>query len=94
MITALANHPFVFGLNLKNGTIPTNISRSANTVYAVVLSEQCGKLNKEGLPFYFHSVLRIRIRNRCLFDPWIRDRFFTDLGSQTHIFESLMTVFG
>jgi hypothetical protein len=25
---------------------------------------------------------------RCLFDPWIRDP-----GSQTHIFESLMTIF-
>jgi hypothetical protein len=30
---------------------------------------------------------------RCLFDPWIRDRFFPDPGSQTHIFESLVTIF-
>jgi hypothetical protein len=87
MITALTNHPFVFGLHLKNGTIPTNTSRSANTVYVVVLtSEQCGKLKKEGLPFYFHSVLRIRIRDPVPFDPWIRDRFFPDPGPQTHIF--------
>jgi hypothetical protein len=28
-----------------------------------------------------------------LFDPWIRDRFFPDPGSQTHIFESLVTIF-
>jgi hypothetical protein len=37
---------------------------------------------------------------RCLFDPWIQDPgsgigFFQipDLGSQTHIFESLVTIF-
>ncbi len=36
---------------------------------------------------------------RCLFDSWgdlgsgIRNRFFPDPGSQTHIFESLMTTF-
>jgi hypothetical protein len=42
-----------------------------------------------------NPVLRIRIRG--LFDPWIRDPecFFwiRDLGSQTHIFESLVTIF-
>ncbi len=26
---------------------------------------------------------------RCFFDPWIRNRFFPDPGSQTRIFESL-----
>ena len=36
--------------------------------------------------------------NRCLFNPWIRDpeKFFfciLDLASQTHIFESLVTIF-
>ena len=36
---------------------------------------------------------------RCLFDPWIRDPgsgmgFFPDPGSQTHIFESLVTILG
>jgi hypothetical protein len=37
---------------------------------------------------------------RCLFDPWIRNRFFqdpgsriSDPGSQTHTFESLVTIF-
>jgi hypothetical protein len=30
---------------------------------------------------------------RCLFDPGIRNRFFPDPGSQTHIFESLVTTF-
>jgi hypothetical protein len=30
---------------------------------------------------------------RCLFDPWIRNRFFPDPGSQPHIFESLVTIF-
>jgi hypothetical protein len=37
---------------------------------------------------------------RCLFGPWIRNpgsgirnRFFPDLGSQIHIFESLVTIF-
>ncbi len=35
---------------------------------------------------------------RCLFDPWIRDpgirnRCFPDPGSQTHTFESLVTIF-
>jgi hypothetical protein len=31
---------------------------------------------------------------QCFFDPWtgIRNRFFPDPGSQTHIFESLMTI--
>ncbi len=31
---------------------------------------------------------------RCLFDPWIRDPewVFPDPGSQTHIFESLLTI--
>jgi hypothetical protein len=33
---------------------------------------------------------------RCLFDPRIRDpdRFFPDPGSQTHIFESILKIFG
>ena len=42
----------------------------------------------------------LRIRIRGLFDPWIRDPgsgigFFRipDPGSQTHIFESLVTIF-
>ncbi len=30
---------------------------------------------------------------RCILDPWIRDGFFPDPGSQTHIFESLVTIF-
>jgi hypothetical protein len=30
---------------------------------------------------------------RCLFDPWIRDRFFPDPGSQDHIFKSFLTIF-
>ncbi len=32
---------------------------------------------------------------RCFFDSWILDpdRFFQDPGSQTHIFESLVTIF-
>jgi hypothetical protein len=30
---------------------------------------------------------------RCLFDPWIRDLEQFYPGSQTHIFESLMTIF-
>ncbi len=46
------------------------------------------------------AVLRIRIRDRVLFDPWIRDRFFPDPGSripdpgsQDHIFKSFLTIF-
>ncbi len=35
---------------------------------------------------------------RCLFDPWIRERFFPDLGSRldspTQISESHVTIFG
>ncbi len=30
----------------------------------------------------------------AFFDPGIRNRFFPNLRSQTHIFESLMTIFG
>ncbi len=30
---------------------------------------------------------------RCFFDPGIRNRFFPDPGSQTHLFESLVKIF-
>jgi hypothetical protein len=45
--------------------------------------------------FYLDPVLRIRIRDPVPLTPgsWIRNRFFPDPGSQTHIFESLMTIF-
>ncbi len=39
-----------------------------------------------------HQCCRSEIR--CLVDPWIRDRFFSDPGSPAHIFESLVTIFG
>ncbi len=38
-------------------------------------------------------VLRIRIQDPVPFDPWIRDRFIPGPGSQTLIFESLVTIF-
>ncbi len=41
------------------------------------------------VPLY--SVLRIRAP--VLFDSWIRDRFFSNPGSPTHISESLVTIF-
>jgi hypothetical protein len=33
------------------------------------------------------------IQIRCFFDFWIRERFFSDPGTQTHIFEILVTIF-
>jgi hypothetical protein len=47
---------------------------------------------------YFFQCCGSRSGIRCLFDPWIRDPgigFFRipDLGSPTHIFESLVTIF-
>jgi hypothetical protein len=45
-----------------------------------------------------NAVLRIRIRDRVLFDPWIRYPgsgvgFFPDPGSQDHIFKIFLTIF-
>ncbi len=61
-------------------------SRSTNPRKKLVLKEQCCG-HGSGI--------------RCLFDPWIQDPEYVfpqsriwDPGSQTHIFESLMTIFG
>jgi hypothetical protein len=40
-----------------------------------------------------HRLAVLRIRDWGLFDPGIRNRFIPDPGSQTHIFESLVTTF-
>ncbi len=47
------------------------------------------------LPLPPHPVLRIRIRDPVPFDFWPGSGigFFPDPGSQTHIFESLVTIF-
>jgi hypothetical protein len=55
------------------------------------VTNEAQRLNKWSTWRACRPVLRIRIR--CLFDPWIRNRFFPDPRSQTHIFESLVSIF-
>ena len=54
-----------------------------------MLVETTGKICLHGE----YPVLQIRIPEPVPFWPWIRRRFFPDPGSQTHIFDSLMTDF-